>query len=55
MNPNAVTIEVPCATDADIERGIAAALAVFRYGGTTAYEAASAAFLREQLHEGRLL
>jgi hypothetical protein len=50
--PHAVTIEVSGATEADIERGIAAALAVFRYSGTTAHEAPSVAFLREQLHQG---
>ena len=33
MNPNAITIEVPGATLADSERGIVAALAVFRATG----------------------
>jgi hypothetical protein len=52
MNPNAIKIHIEGATDAEIQRGLAAALAVFAAGGTTAVEAALAAHLRESLHEG---
>jgi hypothetical protein len=52
MNANAFTIEIEGATTEELSRGVAAAVAVFTIAGTTALEAATAAHLREMLHEG---
>jgi hypothetical protein len=52
MNPDAIVIEVDGATFEEIDRGVAAALAVFAAGGTTAREAADAAFHQACLDDG---
>jgi hypothetical protein len=47
-----LAIDVPGASQAEIERGIAAAWRVFADAGVTAWEAASAAFHQESIDDG---
>jgi hypothetical protein len=55
VNGSKITIRVDGATEEEIQRGLAAAQKVFDDAGVTAYTAATAAFMRDQLDDSHVL
>jgi hypothetical protein len=55
MDGSKIGIDIPGATKAEIRRGIAAAQKVFDDAGVTAYTAATASFMRDQLDDAHVL